>query len=346
MNGILASLRIARRDILRHRLRSILIIALVALPIAALAFAAVVYRSSAGVPADRADAELGRVQDGGADAWIAAPVGAGRAWQDNPELPDSFGWEGGGDEAGGRRPAQEVRALLPPGVALTPFSWANVPAQLPGGRFIQVRAEMLDLSGPAAQGRFAVTAGRTATAPGEVAVSDEVLKSLRARPGDVLRIGSPSVPLTVVGTVRCLLPNQIADGCMTVVAAQEGLAAGQEWRLPTPRYLMKGASLDRAQVAALNGVGLAVFSRAVATAPTVQVDAPGSSDLLAAVVVLGVTLAALQVVFLAGPAFAIGARRMRRQLALVGAAGGSPAQLRTVVLAGGAVLGAVGAVIG
>src|SRR5690606_25241040 len=57
-------------------------------------------------------------------------------------------------------------------------------------------------------------------------------------------------------------------------------------------------------------------------------------------------LAMLEVVLLAGPAFAVGARRRQRDLALVGASGGTPAQLRRIVLADGVVLGLAGAVVG
>ena len=47
----------------------------------------------------------------------------------------------------------------------------------------------------------------------------------------------------------------------------------------------------------------------------------------------------LEIVLLAGPAFAVGARRRSRELALVAATGGTPAHLRRIVLADGVVLG-------
>jgi len=48
--------------------------------------------------------------------------------------------------------------------------------------------------------------------------------------------------------------------------------------------------------------------------------------------VLVAGLALLEVVLLAGPAFAVGARRRQRQLALVAANGGTPAHVRRIVL--------------
>ena len=54
----------------------------------------------------------------------------------------------------------------------------------------------------------------------------------------------------------------------------------------------------------------------------------------------------LEVVLLAGPAFAVGARRQARSLALMSAAGATPQQTRRVVLASAVVLGSLAALIG
>ncbi len=63
-------------------------------------------------------------------------------------------------------------------------------------------------------------------------------------------------------------------------------------------------------------------------------------------VALVVVMALLEVVLLAGPAFAVIARRMQRSLALMVATGATPRQARRVVLASGLVLGAAGATLG
>src|SRR5439155_1230481 len=57
-------------------------------------------------------------------------------------------------------------------------------------------------------------------------------------------------------------------------------------------------------------------------------------------------LAMLEIVLLAGPAFAVGARRRQRELALISASGAAPAQVRRIVLADGVVLGSLAAVTG
>ena len=65
---------------------------------------------------------------------------------------------------------------------------------------------------------------------------------------------------------------------------------------------------------------------------------------------LVVVMALLEVVLLAGPAFAVGARRQSRTLALMAASGGTPKQARRVILAGGwcwaATAAAFGVVLG
>ena len=71
-------------------------------------------------------------------------------------------------------------------------------------------------------------------------------------------------------------------------------------------------------------------------------DAQRAAALVAIIVALGL----LEVVLLAGTAFAVGARRQLRELGLVAAGGGSPRDVRRIVLAQGLVLGALGAVAG
>lgn len=80
--------------------------------------------------------------------------------------------------------------------------------------------------------------------------------------------------------------------------------------------------------------------------PAASQLATGDQPPIFAIGLLVAGLATLQIVLLAGPAFAVGARRRQRELALVAAAGGTPAQLRRIVLADGVVLGLLGAVAG
>jgi putative ABC transport system permease protein len=65
-----------------------------------------------------------------------------------------------------------------------------------------------------------------------------------------------------------------------------------------------------------------------------------------AVMVLVIGFGVLEIVLLAGTAFAVGARRQTRELGLVMAAGGTPSDIRRIVLTQGVLAGAIGAVGG
>jgi putative ABC transport system permease protein len=75
-------------------------------------------------------------------------------------------------------------------------------------------------------------------------------------------------------------------------------------------------------------------------------DASGTQTETLQVAALVVVMALIEVVLLAGPSFAVGARRQQRNLALVAASGGTPRQMRRVILAGAVVLGGIAAVLG
>ena len=91
----------------------------------------------------------------------------------------------------------------------------------------------------------------------------------------------------------------------------------------------------------VNEIGGVVTSRAVLADPpdlasmAEQMGYDTGTNEMVAVVVLIVVMALIEVVLLAGPAFAVGARRHARTLALIAASGGTPAQARRVILGSG-----------
>jgi putative ABC transport system permease protein len=107
---------------------------------------------------------------------------------------------------------------------------------------------------------------------------------------------------------------------------------------------------------ALNEKGVVAVSRSVVLDPPPREDVPyyqqdmggSSSDALSGRGPHrpGGIVAGLEVVLLAGAAFAVGARRQARSLAVVAASGGEGRHARSIVLAGGLVLGAVGGIAG
>lgn len=194
--GIGPAVRIARRDTLRHKACSLLIVALIALPVLAFAALDVVIRSSAGTPAEQAALILGRADRGAAEAWIQAPVGAARAEQYSATDSNATFYTSASDEQGlsansaALRPAAQVLALLPPGAQLTSWTTVDIPAQWPDGHFFTTSAEMVDLRDPVAAGRFRTLQGVVATQPHQVALTTTLAARMGARVGFTVKLGA------------------------------------------------------------------------------------------------------------------------------------------------------------
>jgi putative ABC transport system permease protein len=123
------------------------------------------------------------------------------------------------------------------------------------------------------------------------------------------------------------------------------------------RYLLeRSTAVTWQEVKRLNESGVVAFSRAVVEHPPAdwRTSLPeeaqpwntSTNTAEKAVLVLVIFSIVLEVVLLAGPAFAVGVRRQSRQLALVAAAGGSRRDLRRIVLVQGVALGAGASVLG
>ncbi|MFC7589385.1 FtsX-like permease family protein [Nonomuraea antimicrobica] len=176
-----------------------------------------------------------------------------------------------------------------------------------------------------------LSAGRLPAAAHEVVVTS----AFGLRPGEVLR-PSGTAPLTVVGVVEhpyrpSLL--KVAGLDLPLAPAEEPGPMGEYgtgWLAATTR------PVSWADVPELNSAGL------YATMPAMLTDRAIYTYLnVQHVVGIGamVIMVVLETVLLAGPAFAVGLKRRRRELALIAAQGGSPRHLRTIVLADGLVLG-------
>ncbi|MFI7660741.1 FtsX-like permease family protein [Micromonospora parva] len=330
-----AALRIARRESRRSRRRTILVLAMIAMPVAALAFLAASYDMAELTPQERVDRRLGV-----ADAqlqWIAdAPVGQdewGEGWYSTDGKPPS------------KVTAAQMTALLGPGSRVTEMR-PRVPLTLRGPhRDEVVNGRVLDLTDPLARGLVRFRAGRAPQQPGEVAVSPVALRRFDLRLGHAVATADGSRAYTVVGVV------EFPDDLGPVVALHPGAvpATGPEtdsvWLADLP------GRVDDELVSRLNDRGVVVTARHLVGSPSAtertwlgSIRQRDANDLSTGVLIAGLGL--LEVILLVGPAFAVGVRRRRRDLALVAVAGGDAAQLRRVVLADGVVLGVLGAAVG
>ncbi|RAO18233.1 hypothetical protein MED15_03583 [Micromonospora noduli] len=329
-----AALRIARRESRRSRRRTALVLAMIAMPVAALAFLAASYDMAELTPQERIERRLGV-----ADAqlqWIAnGPVGQDE-WGE--------GWYTRDGEPPAKVSAAQLTALLGPGSRVTEVR-QHVPLNLRGPhRDEVVNGRVLDLSDPLARGLVRFRAGRAPQQPGEVAVSPVALRRLDLRLGHAVAAADGSRAYTVVGVV------EFPDDLGPVVALHPGAAPSTGPELDGVWLADLPGTIDAALVSRLNDRGVVVTARHLGSAAGTDRTWLGSimgdnpNDLGTVVLIAGLGL--LEVVLLVGPAFAVGVRRRRRDLALVAVAGGDAAQLRRVVLADGVVLGVLGAAAG
>ncbi|NES12748.1 MULTISPECIES: FtsX-like permease family protein [Micromonospora] len=329
-----AALRIARREARRARGRTALVLAMITLPVLGLTFTAVSYDMAQLTRAEQLDRRLGA-----ADVelrWVA----------DSAQQQDAWGssyWPAGEAESVPLTravTADQVTSLLPAGSRVTRVRWwmsFEVPF---GNRIRSLNARALDLTDPLARPLARLREGRRPTAPDEIAVSPRAQRRLDVRLGEPVRTAD-GTSYRVVGVVE--FADDLGELVVLPPAALRGPAGpvDDSWLVDLP------GPADRALLDRLNQRGIVVAGRVPLPGREETVTGRGLPDPEQAgnsLLVGGLGL--LEVVLLVGPAFAVGVRRRRRDLALVAVAGGDAAHLRRIVLADGVVLGAGGAALG
>jgi putative ABC transport system permease protein len=347
MSGWRTALRIARRQMRRAKGRSTLVVAMIAVPVAAMSFVAVAYDTFTLTPDEEADRVMGT-----ADAAIAWPfevpaVQFPLTFDGFPARPDGSPPADEATEATSTAPTLErLLPLLPPGTRAIPTESGRLRVRTATGTGTVV-ARMLAYADPLARGIYRPLAGRAPATPDEVALTPEAVRRLGGGIGTDVRLADGSRAFRVVGLVED--PGDLSAS--TIVLPPGALPTGTlssdradlKWLVDTPAPVTWNA------VRQLNTHGILAVSRHVLAHPPdpedVGIREESSGSELAILVLIG-GLAVLEIILLAGPAFAVGARRRQRELALVAAVGGAPAHVRRIVLADGVVLGAIAAVCG
>ena len=352
--GWSVALRIARRESWRAKGRSALVLLLIMLPVLVVAVASTLLRTALVSTVESLPRELG-----------AADVSIQQGWKppDDQVLvqcPDlSCTATIPASELATRPeplpPEAAMRSVLGPQARIVAFP-TDAQEQSVGDRSFYTLISEIDLAEPLLDGMLELIDGRAPAGPGEVAVSERVAQRGAAL-GSTLDLGDYG-NATVVGTVRShRAPDEVvaAPGGLGVPFADpDGTSQWSRWLVSVPG----GVSWD--QVLSLNEHGLTALSRDVVTDPPTRaelaadprgravMDADASSDTGSAIAVIGLILAMvlLEVILLAGPAFAVGASSQTRALGLLAAQGGTRRQLRRVVLAQAVVLGGIAAVAG
>ncbi|MFD5070109.1 FtsX-like permease family protein [Streptomyces sp. NPDC058369] len=355
--GWRAALRIARRDALRAKGRSALVVAMIALPVLGVTAADITYRSADMTPAEELTARIGS-----ADAmYTDAGMGPVRQMPDG-DMYDSV--KTPDDEV----PPIDMRPVFPRGARA--ISEQSVSATVSTSYGI-ASTEIVEFktSDRMARKRIDLVEGAFPRGTDELVATEPFLKSAGLHVGSGITVTTSGRKYTISGAVELpadLEAKQLYADPGAVIAPWQALAA-RDKKVPAPqpapvRWLVEAAGpggIVWKDVLEANKAGAVVDSRQVFENPPPDSEVPllrsnpqyansrtyESGETSAALVTV-VAMALLEVVLLAGPAFAVGARRSRRQLGLLGTCGGDRSQVRAVVLGGGLVLGGVGAVAG
>ncbi len=359
IGGWRVALRLARRDAWRGKARALLVILIIALPVAAVSGVDIYTRAT--VAASSVLNAPAHALGSKADALVYAQEGG--AIQQSPDARTSEG------VAGGSVPkASDIAAALPTGSRLASLGSERGVVVESGQWGIGGVMRVQDTTDPLVAGLWGIREGRLPSSATEVALGPSEARRLHVGPGDTVVVsttgaGSQSRLLTVVGTaepignpdIGVVLPGAVPEDSPALVGV---------WVVDTSR------DLNWSDVRTLNRAGALVTSRTVLANPPAfcnptvlcldsgpvpggesVADPPAQIQLdeaarVAAEAAVIVVLVVLQIALLAGPAFAVQLRRRQRELGLVGASGGDAASLRRTVLASGVVLGLVGAGVG
>ncbi|MFF8831974.1 FtsX-like permease family protein [Streptomyces sp. NPDC015131] len=366
-----AAVRIARRDAWRNKGRSVLVLAMIALPILGVSAADLTLRSSELSAQEKVARSIGA-----ADARLTDPRYGGTPIHQHPLQEDSMPvgdfenkpWPDG---------PTDVRKAVPAGSTVLEDSTGAGKLRTAHG-LLPSDIRELRAADPMARGIMTLRDGRFPQKADEVAATTHFLESSGLGIGSTVAargldreyriVGSYELPDQLKTDQVNALPGAFLDplGKALEAAGESGVGKSTTYLLTLPR----AAGADGAggssggftwnMVKEANAKGVVVISRAVALDPPADSEVPlfqqegwgdyGDSTaakaaaLAAAGTVVG--LAMLEICLLAGPAFAVGARRSRRQLGLVGANGGDRRHIRSIVLAGGLVIGFAAAVVG
>lgn len=338
LSGWRPLLRLAWRDARRARGRSILVLVMIALPVLGVTAAAVLNETQRVTGVEALERTIGA-----ADAGLSARRGVTRVVQgfDPNQVVDTKHRDDAATPG-----LADARRILRRDVE-------SVERRTDSLRFVTDRGlgdatvTELDLRDQLSEGLFELTSGSLPRSPGEVVVSAELV-ARGPGVGEDLELDDGR-QLDIVGVIE----STSFRGYPLAVGPPG--AFGLADRKNGPReYLVGGGPVTWPEVQALNEIGFVVTSRAVITDPPPDAELPAevraiTGDLdqgTLGVVVLIVAMALLEVVLLAGPAFAVGARRQARSIALMVASGGTPAQARRLVLANGLVLGSLASLLG
>jgi len=332
--------RIARREAMRYKGRSALSIALLGLPLLGVAIGASAFDTST-----LSKEETARQYLGENDAFVEEGYGGLPITQYTWE--DQYPWYESTEDAessGASFSDADLLNALPVGSWVAPYSTYGEASE-------QVQVETPDGLGQIGVFGYDL-ADRTYKAAGleylegSAPTRDELVLSQAA--ADYLEVGvGDSISLATGGSTEEHEVSGIVEipwnlhGRFAIASYFPDTANG--WLVDTPDELTYEDALK------LNEAGVSVWATSLLDQPSTAPDGGFSqsttSDFMLTFYALIIVVVVMEVVLLAGPAFAISTRRRSREFALMSANGATPAQIRNTVLAGGLLFGLIAAVV-
>ncbi|SNT10288.1 putative ABC transport system permease protein [Micrococcales bacterium KH10] len=242
-----------------------------------------------------------------------------------------------------------------------------------------------DLSDPVLADKFRLSAGVAPIGPEQIALSPKTAQDLDVWLGDTITLSDTDAQVargdgrgtsstaanypTVTGILAPVAGTRASFAAEAVLpadtvipadelfsrwheAAAQGDVTMMSYDLTAPTWLISGQPVSATDVAALNSNGVIAVSRAVDPSMATP-EARGAFEWreqnkraenawLALVLLIGL----LQATLMAGPAFAVGAKRSERDLKIMATQGADRAALTTATLGHGVTLGVIGSVAG
>jgi putative ABC transport system permease protein len=350
------AVRMARRDIRRHKGRSLLIILLIMLPVAAMTGAVTLIQSTQETAAERVQYQLGTTQA----RFRPMPMANGVMVQHPVEELQitTSDWDSNPDFT-----PTDPQDAIPAGYGVLTESTLDLTAESDAAD-VRVVGRAVDTMAPAFAGKYTLLDGRAPGTDAEMLVSPGLLKRFGLGLGDELATSAGT--FVAVGTLRdagysdsntivYLKPGQGSVDVPSLPDSGSPLPTEQAIK-STMYYLVGSEPVTWSQILAANAVGVTVLSRSVVLNPPPEEErgpagagTSSSASLPLATYAAGALLGALallEVGLLAGAAFAVGAKGQVRELALLAATGAESPTIRSVVMAAGLWLGGLGVAAG
>lgn len=347
------ALRMARRDLRRHKGRAVLVFLMVAIPVGVIAGAATV-----GATGQVDGRDLVTAQMGSGQALLKGPEPSKVFQNADATATAGYGNDGSGQQIPGYAADQDTAANAKAiGAVVGQPVVASQDIQVRfvvGERRVRVEALVIDPRTADVGAKAHLTGGRWGATADEVVVTPAGEQAGIPTSGKAtLSSGGTERTVTVVGTATALgefggQPDLVMPQPPEGITANDAMYGGPGW-------IVTGSKpVTWSEVLRLNGFGFTVISRAVLADPPPdseipqEVQAPNTfmQDTSQLIAVLGGVMLFIITTLLVGPAFAVSAARQRRTLALAATNGAEVKQLRRTVLAQALVLGVISALGG